>query len=223
MVAENLSKDLQGIDTVIVLVGASGTGKTTLMNAIYEKYGIPKLITTTTRKPRPNEVDGVDYYFVSKNEFLRRQQSNNFIEFTQYAGNFYGLEKEELETRKNNPSMIAMDLNGAININRLYPDRVVIIWMHNNFMSLIKNLVKRKESIKTIFKRLSFAFKNKEFRSPKKYFQTTHFLPLYSNEGVDTKTNLIYFSILQIGYVENSIYLKKLEKEKELDERKTLL
>ncbi len=81
----------------IVLSSPSGAGKTTITKKISQKYPNIKIsISHTTRKPRPNEIDGVDYHFVSKNEFEKLIQENNFYEHAQIFDNYYGTSKKSV-------------------------------------------------------------------------------------------------------------------------------
>ena len=81
---------------MIVLVGASASGKTEVAKLLAEKYGIKKMITTTTRPMRINEINGRDYFFLSKEEFLKKQEEGCFVETTFYNNNFYGSDKNQI-------------------------------------------------------------------------------------------------------------------------------
>ena len=81
---------------MIVLAGASASGKTEVAKFLAKKYGITKIVTTTTREKRKNEVDGVDYFFVSKERFLEMIKEGRFVEFTSYNGNYYGSTKDQI-------------------------------------------------------------------------------------------------------------------------------
>lgn len=110
---------------MIVLAGASASGKTEVAKLLAKKYGIVKIITTTTREKRVGEVDKRDYFFVSKEEFERKIQAGDFVEYTVYNGNLYGSTKDQIEDNKcvvidpaglrsyialNNPSIITFFL-----------------------------------------------------------------------------------------------------------------
>lgn len=84
---------------MIILVGASASGKTEVCKALCYKYGFKKFITTTTREKRSNEIDGVDYFFISKEEFDKRIKEDKFIEYVNYNGNFYGTEKNQIDDK----------------------------------------------------------------------------------------------------------------------------
>ena len=81
---------------MIVLAGASASGKTEVAKMLAKKYGITKMITTTTRDMRVGEVDGRDYFFVDKKVFECMLREDKFVEHTIYNGNFYGSTKDQI-------------------------------------------------------------------------------------------------------------------------------
>lgn len=85
---------------MIVLVGASASGKTEVAKLLAKKYGIKKIITTTTRKKRQGEVDGKDYFFISSDLFKKMIKEDLFVEYTIYNGNYYGSRKDQIEDNK---------------------------------------------------------------------------------------------------------------------------
>ena len=85
---------------MIVLAGASASGKTEVAKMLSSKYGIVKVITTTTRDMRVGEVNGRDYFFVSKEKFQEMIKEDRFVEHTIYNGNFYGSTKDQINQNK---------------------------------------------------------------------------------------------------------------------------
>ena len=85
---------------MIVLAGASASGKTEVAKELAKKYGITKVITTTTRDMRVGEVNGRDYFFVSKEQFERMIQEGRFVEYTFYNNNLYGSTKDQIYSNK---------------------------------------------------------------------------------------------------------------------------
>lgn len=85
---------------MIVLAGASASGKTEVAKMLASKYGITKVITTTTRDLRVGEQNGRDYFFVSKEEFAKMIKEDRFVEFTTYNDNFYGSTKDQISDNK---------------------------------------------------------------------------------------------------------------------------
>jgi len=110
---------------LIVISGPSAAGKSTLRSMLLQNH--PELtysISYTTRKPRPNEKDGVDYFFVSVEEFEKRISENDFLEYAIVYGNYYGTSKSQVEKVIENgkPIVLEVDVQGAENIIKKYPD-----------------------------------------------------------------------------------------------------
>ena len=85
---------------MIVLAGASASGKTEVAKMLSSKYGIVKVITTTTRDMRIGEANGRDYFFVSKERFQEMIKEDRFVEYTVYNDNFYGSTKDQISQNK---------------------------------------------------------------------------------------------------------------------------
>ena len=117
---------MEGIDSkeknkeknkVLVVVGPSGVGKDTVMQKVFEKHpGIfKKGVTHTSRGMRPGEKEGYNYYYVTKEEFLKLKDEGGLIEHNFYNGNYYGLSKKELENASKTDKIlyVIIDINGA--------------------------------------------------------------------------------------------------------------
>lgn len=85
---------------MIVLAGASASGKTEVAKMLAAKYGIVKAITTTTRDMRVGEINGRDYFFVDKEKFLQMIKEGRFVEYTTYNENLYGSTKDQIASNK---------------------------------------------------------------------------------------------------------------------------
>ena len=85
---------------MIVLAGASASGKTEVAKCLAKKYGITKIITTTTRDKRDGEVDKRDYFFVSKERFEEKIKNGDFVEYTIFNGHYYGSTKDQIGNNK---------------------------------------------------------------------------------------------------------------------------
>ena len=83
--------------TILTITGPTGSGKTEFLKILCEKYPIVKMVTTTTRPPRPGEVEGVDYYFVTEGQFLAAIAANEFVEHVTYEGKYYGTSSLECQ------------------------------------------------------------------------------------------------------------------------------
>lgn len=117
---------------IVVLSGPSGTGKSTIVNrlAAQSKVKLIKAISATTRAPRNQERPGEDYYFLSKEEFLRRRDANEFVECFEVhgSGNWYGTLKSEVQRAQASGgwAMLEIDVQGAMHVLAQYPEAVTI-------------------------------------------------------------------------------------------------
>ena len=83
---------------MVILSSPSGAGKTTITKKIQQKYQSFKIsVSHTTRKPRPNEVNGVDYFFISQDEFQKKIEENDFYEYAKIFDNYYGTSKKTVD------------------------------------------------------------------------------------------------------------------------------
>jgi guanylate kinase len=88
-----------------------------------------RLVTTTTRAPRDGEIDGVDYHFISRDEFIARRERNEFLEWAETYGNFYGSSRVELDRLRDahDPVFAIVDIQGAAAFRELVPDAVIVM------------------------------------------------------------------------------------------------
>ena len=147
---------------LIVISGFSGSGKGTIMKELIrrypEKYALS--ISATTRQPREGEQDGREYFFKTKEEFLSMIEHNELLEHAQYVGNYYGTPKayveEQLKEGKN--VILEIEIQGALNIKKMFPDAVLLFIMPPSAEELERRLVGRgTEDEATIRARLSRA------------------------------------------------------------------
>ena len=114
---------------VFVITGPSGVGKGTLIKELCQR--VPDLelsISATTRQPRAGERDGVDYHFLSPEEFARRREQNDFLEFAAYSGNHYGTLRSEVEGRLDagHSVVLEIEVQGAQQVRAAKPDSIQI-------------------------------------------------------------------------------------------------
>ena len=110
---------------VFVITGPSGVGKGTLIRTLRER--IPELelaVSATTRQPRPGETHGVDYHFLTDDEFEDRVNRGHFVEHARYSGRRYGTLREELEQRGagGTPVLLEIELQGARQVRKAMPE-----------------------------------------------------------------------------------------------------
>ena len=114
---------------LIVVSGASGTGKGTVCKKILdEEPQIAYSISATTRAPRAGEVDGKEYYFLTRDEFQTWIADGKFLEYAEVYGNFYGTPLNKIEERINRGEdiLLEIDVQGALNVKRKCPDGIFI-------------------------------------------------------------------------------------------------
>ena len=106
---------------MIILCGASASGKTVTALELQKKYGLSKAITTTTREKRVGEENGREYFFISKDEFKKRLSENKFVEYSLYNDNYYGCGVDQVADDK----VVVLDPNGLHSFKKLKNKNVV--------------------------------------------------------------------------------------------------
>ena len=121
---------------LIVVSGPSGAGKDTICQKLAkENENIWISISMTTRKPRKHEKDGVDYFFVTNEEFKNKISENIFLEYALYNDNYYGTPKDMIEKKLNDGKdvILVIDINGAINIKKVIPSALFIFYYASRY------------------------------------------------------------------------------------------
>ena len=112
------------------MTGPSGVGKGTLIRTLRERVaGLELSVSATTRAPRPGEEDGVDYHFLSADEFERRLQAGEFIEHAEYAGNRYGTLRSEIDRARKSGAralVLEIEVQGARQVRQALPGAVQV-------------------------------------------------------------------------------------------------
>ena len=192
---------------VLVVVGPSGVGKGTVRKALFEKRGhrLVYSISMTTRKPRQGEVDGVDYYFVSREEFQKRIDNNQFLEWAEFVGNYYGTPKDKVEEQieKGKEVVLEIEVNGALQVLSKVKDAVSIFIVPPGKQALYDRLRRRgTEPEEVIQERMAKA--NREFQLAHKYDY------IVVNDDVDNAADRIMAIIrAEHAKTERSIYKYK--------------
>lgn len=146
---------------LILISGVSGSGKDTVIKKIIEKdLNLKYFPSFTTRDKRPHEKDGVDYYFISKEEFKKMIEENKFFEYSMHHDNYYGTGKHIIEDalKKGEILIKDIDVNGATNLKKIFNENEILtIYLDISKDEMLKRLNKRGD-IKTkeeLQKRLS--------------------------------------------------------------------
>ena len=146
---------------LVVISAPSGGGKTTIIRKLMRQ--IPRsarVVTTTTRSPRPQEKDGVDYYFIIPHEFAEKIRCDAFVEHVTYAGHAYGLEKEELEKKLRTHDVVfaLLEVRGEKRLDVLKIPHIAIFLVPESIEALKKHIMGRgRMSSDTLKERLAIA------------------------------------------------------------------
>ena len=121
---------------LVVISGPAGSGKGTVIKSLMEKSdAFVYSVSATTRAPRPGEIDGVNYHYITREDFEDRIRNGGMLEYTKYCENYYGTPKKEAEEvlalGKN--LILEIEVEGAENVKRIYPDAVLIMLLPPSF------------------------------------------------------------------------------------------
>ncbi len=155
----------------IILSAPSGGGKTTIARHLLKlRRDVGYSVSCTTRPPRPHETDGVDYYFVTRDEFMRRESNGEFAEFAEVHGNLYGTLRNEIDRviAGGKHVILDIDVQGARQIRAAFPSSVGVFVLPPSGEVLLDRLRKRKtESPQQLVARLHSALQ--ELRAVEEY------------------------------------------------------
>ena len=145
-------------NVLLVISGPSGVGKGTIVRALKQRRkDVVESISCTTRAPREGEQNGREYFFVSKDEFLRRIDENGFLEYDAHFENYYGTPKAFVDEQLKTKSVILeIDVEGALKVKKARPDSVLVMIAPPSVDELKKRLIGRNtETEAQIEKRLA--------------------------------------------------------------------
>ena len=139
-----------GENIMVILSSPSGVGKTTLTKKIQQKYRSFKIsVSHTTRSPRSNEVDGIDYHFVSREKFQELIENNEFYEYAKIFGNYYGTLKNNVDDLISKSDLIFdIDWQGTKQLSRFSNLKLIKIYLITNKIELKKRLKRRDQNTK---------------------------------------------------------------------------
>lgn len=153
---------------LIAVSGPSGVGKGTIVKTLLQRReDLALSVSCTTRAARAGEKDGKDYFFLSREEFLRRISENEFLEYDEHFGNLYGTPKSFVKEKLKEKSVVLeIDVVGALNAKKEFPDCVLIMVVPPSEDELAERLKGRnsetEEQIKSRLERLEFELSQRE-------------------------------------------------------------
>lgn len=148
---------------MIVLVGPSASGKSEVASMLIKKYNMKRVVTCTTRNMRLGEIDGVHYHFLSKEEFLKKIDNDEFLEVTLYNNNYYGTLKNEISMDK----IIILDVNGLNTLVEKSPNDITIFFINTPYDTRLVRMLVRGDSEEIIQQRSIYdkeAFKKEKIK-----------------------------------------------------------
>lgn len=198
--------------SLIVISGPSGAGKGSVINKLLEiNDNLYLSISETSRKIRGQEQNGVEYYFVTKDEFQKRIQDNVYLEYAIYNGNYYGTPKDKINDmlNKGKDVILEIEIQGAVKVKELVPDALFIFIMPTSLKELKRRIVGRKtETQEKVVERFKRAYQ--EINEATKYNYVV------VNDEIDKaamKVNsIIHAEKCRVDRIED-IYLNNLEEE----------
>lgn len=149
-----------------VISGFSGSGKGTVVGKMVDSYDYALSISATTRKPRTGDVDGVHYFFLTREEFEGRIKNNGFLEWAEYVGNYYGTPRDYVEKMLSEGKnvILEIEMQGGLKVKEQCPEAVLIFMVPPSAKELKNRLVNRgTEDMETINRRLMRASEEIEY------------------------------------------------------------
>ncbi|MGB4437696.1 MAG: guanylate kinase [Sedimentibacter sp.] len=147
---------------LVVISGPSGAGKGTICRRLKEEVRDLKVsVSATTRKPREGEIEGNSYFFINEEDFIKRINNNEFLEYAKVYGNYYGTPKKEVfkQLEEGNDIILEIDIQGALQVKNNYPKGVFVFILPPSLTELNNRIEKRgTDSKEVILKRMQSAY-----------------------------------------------------------------
>lgn len=134
---------------LIIFSAPSGSGKSTIINKLMSEYGLQGRfsISATSRKPRGSEQDGVEYYFLTEEDFRRRISEGDFLEYEEvYPGCFYGTLRSEVDRTlaQGENVILDIDVQGGLNVKKIYGDRALTLFIQPPSIERLRERLERR-------------------------------------------------------------------------------
>lgn len=196
---------------LIVVSGFSGAGKGTVMKKLLETYDNYALsISMTSRKPRPGETNGIEYFFVTSEEFEKKIEENGLIEYAQYCGNYYGTPKAYVESRlkEGKDVILEIEIQGALKVKKQFPNALLLFVTPPSATELKRRLEGRQtETAEVIMQRMNRAVEESDGIEEYEY--------LIVNDDLDTCVKELHsiVSAARMKPSRNIAFIKQLKEE----------
>lgn len=146
---------------LVVLSGPSGVGKGTVAKIICEKFDMALSVSCTTRNPREGEINGKDYFFITREEFTKKIKDGGFLEYSEHFENLYGTPKCFVEeSLKDKDVFLEIDVEGGLSVKKNFPEAVLIMLTSPSREEIMNRLNKRhtetEESVKLRMQRIDY-------------------------------------------------------------------
>lgn len=174
---------------LFVISGHSGAGKDTVIHRMRERdFPIQFVITATTREPRENEQDGIDYFFVSHDEFKRMIENDELIEYAVVYEDFKGVPRNQVENalRSGKDVVLRVDVQGAATLQKLYPNSILIYLTAKDEAEFIQRLIDRETETPEDLK-IRIAMAREEMKEIKNF----DYLVVNQNSKLDKTVDII--------------------------------
>jgi guanylate kinase len=157
---------------LVVISGPSGVGKSTICREVIRRTDAVLSVSATTRSRSQQEIDGVDYWFTSRDRFLDRVRKNEFLEYAEVFGNLYGTPRDKVEESLNagKTVILEIDMQGGRQVRQNCPDVILICIVPPNVDDLVKRISSRaRDSQEVIGKRMEAA--QREIAAAKEFYK----------------------------------------------------
>ena len=192
---------------LFIVSGPSGSGKSTVTKLVKDRLNIPLSISATTRKPRNGEIDGKDYFFLTKETFEQKIKNDEFYEYANVHGNYYGTLKEVVESNLNKGLnvILEIDVQGALIAKEKKKDAVLVFFRTKDMETLEKRLRNRKtDSEEVIQLRLKNAAKELEYEPKYDYTIINDDIEMSCQELINIINSWVYSKSFKIKHIINN-------------------
>jgi len=201
--------------SLVILSGPSGSGKTSVAREVCKKIGEEKTyfsISSTTRAPRDGEKDGIDYFFLSKDEFIKDIEENHFLEWAEVHGNYYGTSLKPIKEALDNGKIVFLDIDvqGFEAINKIYPEFITSVFITTKNKQILIDRLKNRgtETEETLKTRLMNALSEMKKIDEYDYFLINDIF----DESVDKLEAIAKISLIKSNKIETEKFLKEWNK-----------